>query len=112
MQRFLKSTLVAAAVLPFTTFATASPAETTLNVAFQYDLQASAEENYRAANTKAATACEVRGVSLLTAKRLAEPCITDLLDQFVARVGNQDIADLHRQKTGHDISVGRAFAGQ
>lgn len=35
MQRFLKSTLVAAAALPFTTFASASPVETTLNVAFQ-----------------------------------------------------------------------------
>lgn len=110
MQRFIQTALAATALFGLSAAANAGPAKQTVQVEFNYDLRAPVAQTYQTALNTAEDACQIDGVSLMTAKRLAKPCIADLMDDFISRTGNAALADIHFQKTGREIVAERAYA--
>ena len=81
--------------------ADALPKQDTFEVEFQFDRRAPAAETYEAFRREARTACykEDRSVLLRAYLKLQPACISDLVDQAVAKAAIPELSALHAAST-------------
>ena len=81
----------------------AASAQTTFQVRFDHNPQASAEENYASFERTARKACNVsvkEAGGVLDKVRQERPCIARLMTDAVKATNNAALSSLHAQRTG------------
>lgn len=102
----LAMTLAAAPV------AQASPEPKNFTITFDYNFEEPAAENYAAFLRKARKACQETGKRGLDSRSLENACMADVLDAFVRKLGRDDLAAVHFDKTGRLVDSSRSLAAR
>lgn len=105
MTTFLKSAAASlAASIVCSTAAAAGP-----TASFLYDPALPAQATYASFEKQARSACRSDSKMLLVKAREEAACHSDMMERIVKEAGNQEIAALHRAKSG-DHQPARQFA--
>ena len=112
MQVLIKSAIISAAALLTSPAVFADNGQQEFQASFRYDAKAPVSEIYDSAERTALDACETERDLVLARQRLQRECSRDLLDTFIAKVGNIQLAEIHRVKTGRVVEIARSFAAR
>lgn len=109
--RKLITSLVLAATLAGVSMPAVAQTEA-FTISFAYNRKASPEANYQTFLRKAERACLTSGVRPLAHSQRDQACVDDLMDKLVARMGRNQLALVHLERTGRSIVDSRTFAAR
>jgi hypothetical protein len=81
-------------------------------IAFTYDAETSALDNYLGFLRLAERACVTGGTRGLDVRKHEQACVEDLIARLVEKMGRTDLAAVHEQRIGGHADSSRAYAAR